>query len=204
MTTKDKYETLYRDNPQAFGNSPSSLVVELCDLLPTGSTILDLGAGHGRNALYLANRGYRVTAVELTEAGCQQMQTTAIEQGLSLDACIRGDISSPEIIEQLGSYNAILCINVLPLLTEEGVGRVISAMREKTNPNGYIAISAFMVEGAGKRQEYLDKGKFRFIPGELRERFSDFSIVSLYDEGLSINCLDGKPRYVARLIAQKR
>jgi tellurite methyltransferase len=204
MTTKDQYERLYKDKPLAFGGSPSSLVVELCDLLPVGSTVLDLGAGQGRNALYLASRGYHVTVVELTSSGCEQMQEAARKQGLSLDTCIEGDISSPEIIGQVGNYDAVLCINVLPFLTEEGVGRVIAAMQEKTNPGGYMLISAFMVESASRKEEYLNRGKFRFIPEELRERFRGFSVISVYDEGISNNCLDGKPRYVARLIAQKR
>ncbi|MEK6921728.1 MAG: methyltransferase domain-containing protein [Nanoarchaeota archaeon] len=185
MTPKDTYEQIYTKDPAVFGTTPSSLVLELADLLPQGSTVLDLGAGQGKNAFYLANKGYRVTAVELTETGCQQMRDTAAKEGISLDACIEGDITSPEILAQLKNYDAILCINVLPLLTEEGVERVIAAIGEKTNPRGYMVISAFMVESPGKRQVYVDKGKYRFVPEELRVRFSDFSIVSAYDEGLS-------------------
>lgn len=63
-------------------------------------------------------------------------------------------------------------------------------MKEKINPNGYIAISARRI------------GRYRFSLGELRERFDGMTI-HFYEEVLSRGYRDGKWRYSARIICQK-
>ncbi len=52
------------------------LHAELIDLLPApGTTILDVGAGSGRDAAWLASRGYHVVAVEPSNAMRAQGRT---------------------------------------------------------------------------------------------------------------------------------
>lgn len=48
---------------------PSGLLVELADLLPTTGLALDVAAGRGRQARWLAARGLAVTAVDLSPVG---------------------------------------------------------------------------------------------------------------------------------------
>ena len=51
-----------------WSGGPNALVAELLDDLPPGDAV-DLAAGEGRHALWLADRGWRVTAVDFAEAG---------------------------------------------------------------------------------------------------------------------------------------
>lgn len=51
------------------------LVAEVADL-PAG-TALDLGAGEGRNAVWLAQQGWRVTAVDFSDIGLHKASTMA-------------------------------------------------------------------------------------------------------------------------------
>jgi len=55
---------------------PNAFVAELTADLPVG-TALDLAAGEGRNALWLAERGWDVTAVDFSAAGLQRAQQLA-------------------------------------------------------------------------------------------------------------------------------
>jgi SAM-dependent methyltransferase len=52
-----------RSNPH-FGMSPSPWVVRHAALIAPGMRVLDLAAGHGRHAVYLAARGAAVVAVD--------------------------------------------------------------------------------------------------------------------------------------------
>ena len=47
-----------------YGLEPSPWVVRFAPLLAKGARVLDVAAGHGRNALFLSTRGARVTAVD--------------------------------------------------------------------------------------------------------------------------------------------
>ncbi len=58
-------------------------IVRLLDL-PPGSAILDLCCGHGRHALALAKRGYRVTGQDLSEVFLQRAQAEAEAQGVQV------------------------------------------------------------------------------------------------------------------------
>jgi SAM-dependent methyltransferase len=50
-------------NPH-FGLAPSPWIERFAHLVPPGARVLDVAAGHGRHALFLAARGARVTAVD--------------------------------------------------------------------------------------------------------------------------------------------
>ena len=59
------------------------LVEEVADLPP--GRALDLGAGEGRNAIWLAERGWRVTAVDFSEIGLQKARRLAEARGVEVD-----------------------------------------------------------------------------------------------------------------------
>lgn len=56
------WETTYSDiNAKSFGGRVSEEILDLMDLLPEGSKVLDLGCGDGRNAIPLA--GFRANTI---------------------------------------------------------------------------------------------------------------------------------------------
>ncbi|MGA7910302.1 MAG: class I SAM-dependent methyltransferase [Candidatus Dormiibacterota bacterium] len=58
------------------------LVQEVADLPP--GRALDLGAGEGRNAIWLAERGWRVTAVDFSSIGLQKARRLAAARGVEV------------------------------------------------------------------------------------------------------------------------
>lgn len=59
------------------------VAAHLADLSPGAA--IDLGAGEGRNAVWLATRGWRVTAVDLSPVGLGKADRLAAEHGVSID-----------------------------------------------------------------------------------------------------------------------
>ena len=59
------------------------VVAELADLRP--GRALDLGAGEGRNAVWLASRGWRVTAVDFSAVGLGKGRRLAQAHGVAVD-----------------------------------------------------------------------------------------------------------------------
>lgn len=55
------------------------LVAEAADLAP--GVALDAGAGHGAESIWLAARGWRVTAVDFSATALEHARSSAIEQG---------------------------------------------------------------------------------------------------------------------------
>lgn len=67
-----------------FGSEPNQYVVETCsDLEPT--TVLDLGCGEGRNAVWLAAQGHSVTAVDVSPVGLAKAVQLAAARDVAVD-----------------------------------------------------------------------------------------------------------------------
>ena len=75
---------------------------------PKASILLDLACGDGRNALYLAQLGMQVEAVDFCPTALQRLNRFASRQNLCLHTK-QMDLSDPNAVEQLGSYDLILC-----------------------------------------------------------------------------------------------
>jgi len=62
------WEERYSVDDYVYGTEPNSFLRENVSALPTGD-VLCLAEGEGRNAVFLATTGRRVSSVDLTEAG---------------------------------------------------------------------------------------------------------------------------------------
>ena len=70
-----------------FDAAPNPLLIETAQRLPAGKA-LDLACGTGRNALWLAEHGWCVTAVDGAPAAIEILQQRAFERGIRVDARI--------------------------------------------------------------------------------------------------------------------
>jgi SAM-dependent methyltransferase len=69
---------------QVWSAEPNALVAEIVGGWPTGRA-LDLGAGEGRHALWLASLGWAVTAVDFSSVGIERGRALAASRGLDVD-----------------------------------------------------------------------------------------------------------------------
>jgi len=74
----------YSTKDLIYGNAPNDFLAQMAHLLPARGRALDLGAGEGRNALFLASRGLDVLAVDQSEVGLQKAQQRAQDLALNL------------------------------------------------------------------------------------------------------------------------
>jgi SAM-dependent methyltransferase len=76
------WDARYAD-AQQWSATPNDLVAtELAELSP--GTAVDLAAGEGRHAIWLAERGWDVTAVDFAEAGLARGRRAAADRGVSV------------------------------------------------------------------------------------------------------------------------
>ncbi len=80
----EAYEQWLEGSPELFGSHPDARLVSLLASLgeAAGGTALDVGAGLGRNTLYLARRGFSVDAVDLTPAFCAKLEAAVVTEQL--------------------------------------------------------------------------------------------------------------------------
>lgn len=81
-TSGRDWDRRYADRPLWSGNPNGTLVDEVADLPP--GRALDVGAGEGGDAIWLAERGWEVTANDISAAALDRLDAEATRRGLAV------------------------------------------------------------------------------------------------------------------------
>ena len=81
---RDKWNARYDDGAYADRDRPSELLTNWIDRIDAGRA-LDIACGTGRNARYLARRGFRVDALDIAASGLARGRELARSEGLSVN-----------------------------------------------------------------------------------------------------------------------
>ena len=77
-TAVEFWKAFYQDREQVWSGSPNVFLVREIDAVATGSA-LDLGCAEGADAIWLAERGWRVTAVDVSATASARAEARAAE-----------------------------------------------------------------------------------------------------------------------------
>lgn len=80
---KTMWDERYHRDEYVYGTVPNEFVAQEFQHIPMGN-VLCLGEGEGRNAVFLAEHGYNVTAVDSSRIGLEKAQKLAAERGVSI------------------------------------------------------------------------------------------------------------------------
>jgi SAM-dependent methyltransferase len=180
------WDKCYRSTqPEDLQASPTPLVIETAKPLAPGKA-LDLACGTGRNALWLAGHGWKVTAIDGAAAAIEILQHRAVAQGVTVDARV-ADLEKGEYSIEPSAWDLIVISYYLQRDLFEPAKRGVL-------PRGIVLAIVHITE-PGEEPTYK-----RLRPGELRSYFDGWEILHSYE---------GKPadpahqRAVAEIVARR-
>ncbi len=161
-------------------------------------TLLDVGAGWGRNARYFADRGFVVTAVDSTPDAVARLRALSAKSGNAI-VVIQRDLRS---ITLTTHYDVVLCTMALHFLSSEiEVAEAISLLQGATRAGGVNVVSLYTSRNPRGLKPYLAP------PGTLSASYRRWSQLDYYEgPGRWHVPPAGGPRrrhYVERLTARK-
>lgn len=165
------WEAAYRDDEASAWGPASDEVMALADRLPDSTLVLDVGCGDGRNALYLAERGFVVRAFDHSENAIDKLERAARARNLTVEAWL-DDVAS-FVFDR--PYGLVLAEGVLHFVDQDAGDRFLAQAREHTLAGGVHLISGFtdVIEPPRDLAPLLRR---LFRDGELRELYSDWEI----------------------------
>ncbi len=172
-------------------DQPNPLVVELAEKLTPGRApkrALDVACGVGRHSIYLAERGWQVTAVDSSKVAIELLCQAAAEIDLSIDARL-ADLERDEFVIEPGGYDLI--VNCCYLQRD-----LFPAIKAGVKVGGCVLAVIAMVDDDPAVKPM--NPAFLLQPGELRAMFDGWEI--LHDSEAKLRA--GKRR-MAELIARK-
>ena len=181
---RERWNQRYRDGAYEQRVHPSALVTEWIDRLPRGRA-LDVASGAGRNARFLNDLGYAVTALDISPVALSRLADAPQIKVLAHDL----DRGLPAF--DVG-FDLVLKMRFLNLA-------LVPSLIDALNPGG-VLVCEVLLQG-GVAEVGPASPRFRAAPGALRTAAEGLLVMHDY-EGEVIDP-DGRSVHLARLIARK-
>ncbi|MFT3711176.1 MAG: class I SAM-dependent methyltransferase [Archangium sp.] len=124
---------------------------------------LDVGMGQGRNALFLARKGWTVTGFDVSSVGVEQAKAVAKNEGLSLDAQVA----------DADAYDYGTAKWDLVALIYVGGADLAAKVDASLKPGGLVVVEFFHKDMEGPHGHSMGA----FATGELKQLFAGYEII---------------------------
>lgn len=125
--------------PQGLSEAEADLVAELAG---SEGKVLDLMCGHGRHALALARRGFRVTAIDNLPHYIEEIRNTAAAEGLPIEAILADAL----LADPGPGYNIAICMgNSFAFFNREEAVQVLKMFANSLVKGGVLLINSWMI-----------------------------------------------------------
>jgi SAM-dependent methyltransferase len=155
--------------------------------IPPGEA-LDIACGTGRNAIFLAQRGFQVVGMDISAVALGEARRRAVEANLKID-WQQVDLEKVELV--VSGFDLIVNFNYLQR-------SLIGPMKAALRVGGYVIFETYLIDQAAvghpKNPDYL------LGHNELLDHFRDFRVLC-YREGKF--CDATEPSFRAGLLARK-
>ena len=183
----------YKKEKFYWGTKPEVGLKEVLRYAPKGIA-LDIGAGEGRNSIFLAKNGFRVEAIDKNEEGLKKCKKLAQKYNLRLKTKI-ADIRKFKFLRN--KYSLIVAVASLDFLKFSEIKKIFLQIKKSLKKEGVFYLVAFSIKDpvfqkckkklkmAEKNTFYLPKFKTSrhfFEKKELLNLLRNLKIVKLKEE----------------------
>lgn len=184
-SSKGFWDKKYARTNYVYGKAPAKFLAKNYDFIPQGSKVLDIGMGEGRNAVFLASKGYKVAGIDISSVALKKARMLAREFGVRIEA-IHKSVTDYKVPNN--SVDAIICFYYVDR-------EVVKMLKRWLKPGGILIFESFnikqkVVNGLKEDDIYL------LGEAELLRLFGDFKILK-YEEATH------RKDFVSSIIVQK-
>ena len=131
------WEDRYSQRPQVWSGAPNAALVAEVAQLPPGRA-LDLGSGEGGDTVWLAERGWQVTAVDIAPTAIGRAQALASSRGIPEDR-IRWVTADLSTWDPDGPYDLVVACFLHSSISFSRTA-VLHRARDRVSPGGHLLV----------------------------------------------------------------
>ena len=180
----EHWEGTYDAHPRMYGDQPSEAARHAIDVFRAGGVrdVLELGAGHGRDALFFAREGFRVRATDFSAVALDQLRSAANRAGVAGDLVtavhdVRAPLPLPDASVDAVFAHMLLC---MALSTAE-IEALVGELRRVLRPGGILVYTvrhtgdAHYGTGVAHGDDIFEQGGFavHFFPRHLVDTLAE-------------------------------
>lgn len=165
-------ESYMVDDVATFGIEPNTTIQERWPMFEKKGTVLDVGCGEGKNAIFLAQKGFVVDAFDISESGIEKLKRLASKNHVKVSAWVQ-DLRNYHFDKE---YDVIISHGTLHFVAKQDWKNFILKAKKKTKSGGMHIIQIF----TNKIPTSLDIAPFikgLADEGELFKLYNDWEII---------------------------
>jgi SAM-dependent methyltransferase len=184
-----RWNKVFTSPDSNFNRNPNAFLVETVKPLKPGRA-LDIGLGQGRNSLWLAQQGWEVTGVDISEEGIRLAREQAAKLGVKLHTVLQ---SADEFDYRRNQWDLVIGMFMHQIFSRNAA-KVIDGLK----PGGLVVVEAFHAD----RSRTLGR-PLGYQNNELLRAFDRLRIMHYQDLTAPADWSGGQPQPVVRFIARK-
>jgi SAM-dependent methyltransferase len=189
QSDRKRWNEKFRVKKYTLGKEANPFLRRHIRLLPKGKA-LDIAAGEGKNAVFLAQHGFDVEAVDISKIGLRKARKLASAKGVRIKTLL-ADLDCYQI--EKGRYDLITDFYFLNR-------RLIPRVKRGLKKGGRVVFETYLLEEKSLGLEGPRNPAYLLRPNELLKLFQGLRIV-FYREGIFRE--GGSKKAIASLIAEK-
>jgi tellurite methyltransferase len=191
VAVEEDWDQKFNTKRYIYGKVPSKFLAENFFHLPAGGKILDVGMSEGRNSVFLAQKGFNVTGIDISAVAVEKARKLANEYGVRISTVVKSvkeyTVSKSEL------YDGIICLYFVDR-------NILNLLEKWLKPGGILIFGSYTTnqlnvsdfDGRNHKKEYFLR------PQELLKLFPTMIVVK-YEEPLN-----DKSKFEAHIILQKK
>ncbi len=132
------WDERYAAEGYAYGTEPNDFLRAEAARIRSGGRVLCLAEGEGRNAVFLAGLGYRVTAMDLSPVGLGKARALAAKAGVEI-ATVAADLAEFDLGRARWDGVVAIWAHLPPELRRDVHARIVDALA----PGGVVLLEAY-------------------------------------------------------------
>lgn len=142
MAGAPMWDERYASTEYVFGTAPAEFLPRYHDRIAAGAETLVVADGEGRNSVYLAEQGLRVTAMDVSDVGVAKARGLAEARGVTVDFRV-ADILTWEWAPE--AYDLVVAV-FIQFLDPQQRATVFDGMQRTLRPGGRLLLHGYRPE----------------------------------------------------------
>lgn len=170
------WDDRYAGSDYLFGTAPNDFLKSVANRLTPNSQILCLADGEGRNGVYLATLGHKVTAIDQSRVGLEKAKKLAEQKQVSIET-IEADLAEYDL--GVESWDCIVSIffHIPSAVRAHIYPRIITALK----PGGILVLESYTPEQLNYGTGGPPIADLMLTKDELAQNFSEMNLEHLQE-----------------------
>lgn len=175
----DEREQVYGQDGYYWGTEPNDMAEQTLERAPEGDgvTVVDIGAGEGRDAVFFAEQGWDVYALDVSPSGLAKAEQLADRRDVTLDT-IQADANEVTLPEPV---DVVYSAGTIQYIRPENRRRQFAHFKDVTAPNGIHSMFAFVDHPDVPTPPDWTANEYFYERGGLEEFYDDWETIQLQE-----------------------